>query len=85
MSDQIEDGGSAFPTTPENKTRLSGNGGTGMTLRDWFAGQAMQGLVSKMTENREEAINNGVTDPAWEAELSYEIADAMLKVRGAKS
>lgn len=57
----------------------------GMTLRDWFAGQALQGLAVKMEESREEAINNGETDAAWEAKLSYEIADAMLRAREAQS
>lgn len=32
-----EDGGPAFPITPDNEPRMNGMGGRGMTLRDWFA------------------------------------------------
>jgi len=39
-------GGPVFPTTPENATRMNGTGGTGMTLRDWYAGQALAGLLA---------------------------------------
>jgi len=46
----------------------------GMTLRDYFAAKAMQGMV---------------TDKSWQgqtcktvANISYEMADAMLKARG---
>jgi hypothetical protein len=58
-------GGYAFPNDfkyPENK---------GMSLRDWFAGQALTGVLA--TSHRE--------SPALLARWSYEIADAMLKER----
>lgn len=45
----------------------------GMTLRDWMAGMALQGMLSSET---------GVTMPSEYAELAYKIADAMLKARG---
>ena len=41
----------------------------GMTLRDWFAGQALAGSVSS-----DSSIKNDV-------ELAYRLADAMLKRR----
>lgn len=63
MISQQDDGGTAFPDP-----RLCGSG---MTLRDWFAGQALAYLGSKS-----QAIRNGEL-----AEEAYEIADAMLKVR----
>lgn len=44
---------------------------TGMTLRDWFAGQALIGIVAR-------GKTLGVVDSARDA---YLIADAMLKVR----
>lgn len=48
---------------------------TGISLRDHFAGLAMQGLLSADTENR------------WSdtdcAKFAYLQADAMLKARGA--
>lgn len=56
----------AFPV-PDNTT-----GGSGMTLRDYFAGQALMGMLADHT---------GVPIPERFAQLSYEIADAMLKER----
>lgn len=45
----------------------------GMTLRDYFAAQAMQGLAS----------NPDFTDWSWEvsAEQAYKFADAMISAR----
>jgi hypothetical protein len=43
----------------------------GMTLRDWFAGQALAGLLGK---------SMGV-NPRSVADIAYLIADAMLKRR----
>ena len=45
----------------------------GMTLRDYFAAKAMQGLTTYQG-----ALNNS---PAFFAQLSYTLADAMLKER----
>lgn len=45
----------------------------GMTLRDYFAGQALQGLSSK----------DGCPDPDYETRMAYRYADAMLKAREA--
>jgi hypothetical protein len=46
-----------------------------MTLRDWFAGQALAGLVSYVVEG---ATFENV------AEDAYKAADAMLKAREVK-
>jgi hypothetical protein len=65
----INDGGPAFPseyTLPENQ---------GMTLRDYFAAKAMQGLFSCGKAHDEHTAH--VT-----AKASYLMADAMLKARG---
>lgn len=43
----------------------------GMTLRDWFAGMALQGLVMNAY-----TIDDGI------AKTAYEQADAMMKARG---
>jgi hypothetical protein len=67
VSTPINDGGPAFPSV------LSPNEGyLGMTLRDWFAGQALCGLLARAGE-----------DMRFEtaARESYGLADAMLKAR----
>ena len=62
----------AFPTgtgvTPYNP---------GMTLRDYFAAKAMQGVMSGCATRGEVFMYSDL------AGLSYEIADAMLKAREA--
>ena len=73
---EIKDGGPAFPMpahTDQNGTRVPMAGG--MTLRDYFAAKAMQGLMN--TEYR-------LTDASYKAKQSYAIADAMLRAREAK-
>lgn len=46
----------------------------GMTLRDYFAAKAMQGMMTK----------NGQPNTDYIAVWSYEMADAMLQERKAK-
>lgn len=72
----INDGGPAFPLP----AHIGANGEQpfpiyGMSLRDWFAGMALQGF----------ATNNG-TDTADQiiAGWSYGLADAMLTAREGK-
>jgi len=62
-------GGPAFPT---NSTHNDGYyGGLGMTLRDYFAAKAMQGLVGAPQNFPRAAI----------AEHAYLMADAMIAER----
>ena len=65
---KINDGGPAFPESGE---RGKASGGEGMTLRDWFAGQALVGLSIR---------REGKCD-ADDAENAYRLADAMLRAR----
>jgi hypothetical protein len=60
MSTPINDGGPAFPISEHGL-----QGYNGMSLRDWFAGQALAGGLDCRTT-------------IGTAELAYEIADAML-------
>ena len=62
-------GGPAFPSWSETGANFT----YGMTLRDYFAAKAMQGLI---------AADTGFTMPALRiAELAYEQADAMMEAR----
>lgn len=47
-----------------------------MTMRDVFAGQAMQGLVSALKRESDDVYDDTVV-----ARLSYAMADAMLNAR----
>jgi hypothetical protein len=67
----INDGGKVFPTAPV----LPWGDQYRMTLRDWFAGQALAGLVSYVVEG---ATFENV------AEDAYKTADAMLRAREVK-
>lgn len=81
MSDKPKDGGPAFPTadgtaTDGEKTVVHDSTSRGMSLRDWFAGQALAGIMADST------TTNGASFAAI-AEEAYQAADAMLKARGA--
>jgi hypothetical protein len=68
------DGGPAFPCPVEfdPNNQLVSHGSFGMTLRDWFAGQALAGLQASV------ACNWSCDEFATQA---YKAADAMLKAR----
>ena len=65
----INDGGDAFPSNDTENY----NNSPGMTLRDYFAAKAMQGLAS-------EAEHWSHSDLP---KIAYEIADGMLAERSA--
>lgn len=72
----------AFPTT-QTKDDIRGNyeeifskWHSGMTLRDYFAGQALMGMCSALTDETQEEIN-GLTI----VDHAYKFADAMLSER----
>lgn len=73
---KINDGGNAFPACNEANV----NGTMGMTLRDWFAGQALAGLCANPNESPDE---DGASDRDVIASVAYELADAMLAAREA--
>lgn len=77
MTDNINDGGPAFPGA-----ELPGHPKhpPGMSLRDWFAGQALTGFLSHPAVLR---YKGEVADREFHyAAMAYELADAMLKQRG---
>jgi hypothetical protein len=65
----------AFPTAQyADGVRPSGFD-SGMTLRDYFAAKAMQGMLSE---------NSGIRYPTDElVDFAYKVADAMMKAREA--
>ena len=92
MSDKIKDGGPAFPNGLCDSSSGAFHLIDGMSLRDYFAAKAMQGVLISMslekTENKTTFIdedymsdvsyNEKIEEIAW---YSYTIADAMLKAR----
>jgi len=71
----------AFPSGRDPKT---GTQESGMTLRDYFAAMAMQGILSKYGMTLPEIEREKFLDCDGEiAVWSYEIANAMLKARDA--
>lgn len=75
-AEKINDGGPAAPTLhflppleDGGQPRMAAV--PGMSLRDWFAGQALASFVPDTPQNK--------------AEAAYAIADAMLKAREAQS
>ena len=71
-----DNGGPAFPRplsmAHEDAVYHAQNG---MTLRDWFAGQALAGEMATWTESDVSPYANSV------AKRCYKIADAMLEAR----
>ena len=71
---KVDDGGAAFPrhghTDPATDKWIPAQ--EGMTLRDWFAGQALAGWVAKY------GSDVASTDAAL---CAWEYADAMLEAR----
>jgi hypothetical protein len=74
----MNDGGPAFPLEIRKEDFHLGYQ-QGMSLRDYFAGKAMQYLQDKVNEGESWQDHlNGVSETA------YEYADAMLKARESK-
>lgn len=85
----IKDGGAAFPR-PASEFTASGTcsdgndpvaAQTGMSLRDWFAGMALQGMISS-SPLCDRTDKKAVNKPEW-ARQAYKFADAMLDERNA--
>lgn len=51
----------------------------GMTLKDYFANSAMQGILSNRILSDYLRGDNGLPDPTAIADISYKIAKEMLK------
>jgi hypothetical protein len=82
MEEEAEDGGSAFPSrnrwdSPQESFDLLS---PGMTLRDYFAGQALAGICYEYFSND---FNTGSAkaDMSQAAHCAYLIADEMIAKR----
>ena len=73
MNNPINDGGPAFPTDFDMSTFKNAN--QGMSLRDWFAGMAIQGMLA----GRKCALTNVALGDMISS--AFVIADAALKAR----
>ena len=77
-----DDGGPAYPAKAEGYVSSGPHGEaiaqyretSGMSLRDWFAGQALAGLLAKYFLNKPE-------DQKTTTQMAYQLADAMLTER----
>jgi len=70
-------GGPAFPVHPDMAAQLGcvpSSSDAGMSLRDYFAAKAMQGITSTLSGTAP-VLYDAIADDA------YTIADAMLKAR----
>ena len=78
MSQPISDGGPAFAFANGNIVSL------GMTLRDYFAAAALQGILSGADRSTVKYLENMRYPAGGMSSAAYNIADAMLKAREAK-
>lgn len=83
------DGGAAFPSAPWDNGAQHCTGERGMTLLDWFAGQALAGLAAS-AEHYEAAMAvsqaNGVDCyGSFTAHIAYGMAADMLAERARRA
>ena len=69
----IKDGGPAFPSARDMRHNPDFDHEGGMTIRDHFAGLAMQGMIACGEEY----------DNAELGRFAYDVADAMIRAREA--
>lgn len=76
---------SAFPNHPGTDVRADNAAEwSGMTLRDWFAGQALGGIIGHMPAEAVADITQGIRAGMPIAYGAYALADAMLALRQAR-
>jgi hypothetical protein len=90
MSQQIDDGGSAFPhgeiveEMRDEKGKTTGHrvydAQPGMSLRDWLAGQALAHIGSEYYAS-DDVLRRSERHALMLASHAYSIADAMLAAR----
>jgi hypothetical protein len=81
----MNDGGPAFPVPP-NETQQADSGHfdhpQGMSLRDWFAGQALAGMCTHYANQPAFGLDSEIQTSI--SQLAYEQADSMIAEREKK-
>lgn len=76
------DGGPAFPQSKDSWTRETGAlVPEGMSLRDYFAAKAMQGMMANTDYQPMGSPEHGNVHARYFADMAYRSADAMLAER----
>jgi len=80
-----DDGGPAFPGQEINQQYANEPCSHGMSLRDWFAGQALSAFLSNAQfEAYRQTLDGTIPDDVQDlavAQTAYHYADAMLAAR----
>lgn len=76
MEDKVKDGGAAFPSS--FRYDLEDWADSGMSLRDWFAGTVLGGVIAATKSDTREPNE---THEQMFARRAYALADAMLAAR----
>lgn len=77
---ETEAGGSAFPWVSESGDMVTTD--TGMTVRQWYAGMALQGLCARMDNERFMHLVNGHSEGEDFVKVARVLADTMLAEDG---
>ncbi len=77
---QKDNGGTAFPGPSFTQGGHPNGHSMGMTLRDWFAGQALAGFYANPDPHMPAELD-GKPGVIRVAQAAYQIADAMLEAR----
>ncbi|WP_181175429.1 hypothetical protein [Mesorhizobium sp. B1-1-4] len=87
MSEARNDGGPAFPSVLYSHERAENWSTDGMSLRDWFAGQALPAIVNATSAGKHQPSGVDVRNSTYSkvvggiAQDAYALADAMLAAR----
>lgn len=68
------DGGPAYPVTPTDRSGQIASTEWGMSLRDWYAGMALQGLLAAQIYGFNDRPVKGPF-----VDMASELADAMIE------
>ncbi len=72
----------AFPSQPRGMDGLPDEAAVpGMTLRDWFAGQALAGICATLDGFDVKDFGDGARGGRFVVSAAYNLADAMLAIR----